>query len=246
MTRVLLITALLLAFPAVVVGQEPSADVVEAVQKHFETGAAFYFEQKYDEAIKEFQSGYSLYPDPIFLYNISMAHGKMGRVDQSLAMAELAQSSGLGEPDATQNVARIVALRETKVARDVATNMRVSLSAQTSKSAASKDVDWWFWGGVATAGVGVGSVVIATVVDAGLSDTIDAYEAAAASGEVETYNRLKASIESDQNTALAFYVVGGVLVAGGAGLVTWSYLRNDSSEVMLVPTTNGAAVVGSW
>lgn len=222
---------------------------VDEVQQHFETGASLYFEQKYDEAIVEFQKGYSLYPDPLFLYNISMAHGKMGRVDESLAVAELARTSGLDEPDATQNLARIVALKDTKVAQSVASNVRVNDVPKappfSPAEVSERPFDWKFWAGTGAATAGVASVVVGAVIDSGLNDTISAYEAAARAGEQETYTRLQQTIDDDQTKATVFYAAGAVLVAVGAGLVVWSLVDEDAS-VAVTLSPNGGQVFARW
>ncbi len=228
--------------------QDASADV-EQIQEYFEKGAALYFEQKYDEAIEEFQKGYALYPDPIFLYNISTAHGKMGRMDQSLAVAELADSTGLGEPDSTQNRARMAALRQYRGAAEITNGLALAKRQEVAVGPAAPSNwldrrDWRFWTGVGSIGAGVTSLVVGTVIDASLTETIDSYESAARAGDTATYNRLKSSIEGDQSAAIAFYAIGGLLVVGGSGLVTWSLLDDD--QFAILPTPNGAVATYSW
>lgn len=223
------------------------SDDVDQIQHHFETGVALYFDQKYDEAIDEFQKGHALYPDPIFLYNISMAHGKMGRMDQSLAIAELAESGGLGEPDSTQNRARMAALRQYRGAAEIANRSaieRMQATPEPTSESWLSQRDWRFWTGVGAAGVGVTSIIIGGIVDASLNDTILAYEKAAQAEDIATYNRLRKTIESDQNKAITFYVVGGLLVAGGSGMIAWSL--TDEKNLVVLPTPNGAAAAYSW
>jgi len=77
-----------------------------------------------------------------------------------------------------------------------------------------------------------------------LTETIDSYESAARAGDTATYNRLKSSIEGDQSAAIAFYAIGGLLVVGGSGLVTWSLLDDD--QFAILPTPNGAVATYSW
>jgi len=228
--------------------QDAGSDV-DKIQEHFEKGAALYFEQKYDEAIDEFQKGYALYPDPIFLYNISTAHGKMGRMDQSLAVAELAESSGLGEPDSTQNRARMAALRQYRGAAEITnrvatTQMQVTGPEPSAQGNWLDERDWRFWTGVGSVGVGATSLIIGAIVDSSLNDTIESYEQAARTGDTATYDRLRSSIEGDQNTAIALYVVGGLLVAGGSGLITWSLL--DTERISVTPTPTGAVATYTW
>jgi tetratricopeptide (TPR) repeat protein len=231
--------------------QDEGSDV-DKIQEHFEKGVALYFEQKYDEAIQEFQKGYALYPDPIFLYNISTSHGKMGRMDQSLAVAELADSTGIAEPDATQNRARMAALRQYRGAAEIANDLALAKRQNAAVVPAPTHApsnwlerrDWRFWTGAGSIAAGVTSLVIGTVVDASLTETIDSYESAARAGDTATYDRLRSSIAGDQNTAIAFYAIGGLLVAGGSGLLTWSLLEDD--QIAIVPTPSGAVATYSW
>lgn len=233
----------LLASSILFISASAAAQDFEQVQLHFDNGVRLYEEGKYDAAIDEFQKGYALYPDPVLLYNISMAHGKMGRMDQSLAVAQLAHSTGLEDPDRTQNLARISALQASQNSRDIASNAAVARA--NSPSGADTwlgRTDWRFWAGAGAVGLGVGSLVIGAVVDSGISDTIEAYEAAADAGETATYIRLRNTINDDQGTAIGLYVVGGLLVAGGGALMTWSAMENQTFAV--VPTRGGA--VAAW
>lgn len=215
-----------------------TAQDFEKVQQHYDQGVMLYNQQQYDAAIGEFQKGYALYPDPVLLYNISMAHGKLGRTDQSLAVAELADSTGLEDPDKTQNLARIAALKQNLSARNIATSLLLSRKDNPNTEDTWLDkTDWKFWSGAGAVGLGLGSLIVGGVIDSGISDTIEAYEAAAQAGETSTYVRLRNNINDDQAAALGLYVFGGLLVAGGATLMTLSVSENQTFAV--TPTTGG-------
>ncbi|MBN1947856.1 MAG: hypothetical protein JW797_19475 [Bradymonadales bacterium] len=72
--------------------------------------------------------------------------------------------------------------------------------------------------GLVVAGAGVATLVGGIIVDAGLSGTIDDYEAAAEAGDSEQYSSLADDIDSGQTLAMILYIGGGVLVGAGTVL----------------------------
>ncbi len=207
-------------------GFAQDAETIQKVQGHFERGAAAFASKDYETAIREFEAGNGLLPDPIFLYNISLAHGMLGRVEQSLAVARLADATGLDEPDATQNRARIVGLTRAAFAEDVAKNMPV---VRPSPPVASTPAlfSWYGWAGVGTAGLGLISLTAASIIDISIGPDIDNFKEAAAAGDTITYRRLKSEIESDQATAKTLFFAGLGLTAIGAALITYDILFNS-------------------
>src|SRR5437867_4127540 len=60
------------------------ADKTKA-RDHFKRGMAHFVMDRYDEAIREFDAGFTEEPQPAFLYNIAQAHRKAGRPEQAIA-----------------------------------------------------------------------------------------------------------------------------------------------------------------
>ena len=233
------------------VASAQDAETITKVEKHFESGANLFQSGQYEQAIEEFEAGYALYPDPILLYNISLAHGKLGRVDKSLTVAELAESMNLQEPDRTQNQSRIVALRRAQVSQDMApiiaqrvkAEERERAEAEAQKRRRQDEFGTYGWIGVGVAGAGVLALVGAIILDASLSSDIDAFEDAAARGDQLEYDRLKSDIESKQSTSQILLFTGIGLTAVGAGFIVYELFfdgRSDSA-VSIAPTQGGAA-----
>lgn len=256
MRRILL--ALLMAVTLGVFGIDTAhaqdSETIQKVQGHFDSGATFYEQGQYEKAIEEFQAGYALFPDPIFLYNISLAHGKLGRVNESLAVAELAESMGLQEPDQSQNRARMVALRSVQSGQDVSDELGVvarKTASEDKKRRTAEDNRQLFstygWIGVGTASAGLVALVSSLLIDLSMGGDIEAYESAAARGDESEYGTLKDDIESSQTTAQILFFSGVALTAVGGGLIVWDLMRDQETEdtvarAMVVPTPDGAAI----
>lgn len=239
MKRAVLLCGLLLSFvPFNAFAQDE--ETIEKVQGHFERGAAAFQNKDYETAIREFEAGNGLMPDPIFLYNISLAHGLLGRVEQSLAVARLAEATGLDEPDATQNRARIVALTRATQADELSRTMSPVVKAPETTTPL---LSWYGWAGVGTAGLGLLSLTAATIVDISIGPDIENYKEAAAIGDTITYRRLKSDIESDQAAAKTLFFAGLGLTAIGAALITYDVLvhsKSADSSLSLSLTPDGA------
>src|SRR5437762_702257 len=62
-----------------VLGGVPARADKALAREHFRKGMAKYTLEKWDEAIREFELGYTEESDPSFLYNIAQAHRLAGR-----------------------------------------------------------------------------------------------------------------------------------------------------------------------
>jgi tetratricopeptide (TPR) repeat protein len=80
----LLLGAVGVGWPAVARAEEPSAEVKLQARKAFERAMAFYQKDEFDKAIEQFESGYKLIPNPLFLYNIGQAHRLSNRPEKAL------------------------------------------------------------------------------------------------------------------------------------------------------------------
>ena len=82
--------------------KRPAAGQKEQVKKLFEDGMNLYDLRKYDDAIKQFESAFQLYPDPVFLYNIAQAHRMAGRGSEAIGfyktyLRKLPEAKNAGE-----------------------------------------------------------------------------------------------------------------------------------------------------
>lgn len=218
-------------------GNAQSPDVIQQVQGHFDAGVEHYESEAFEEAIGEFEAGYALVPDPIFLYNISLAHGKLGRVDRSRTVAELAHSVGLEDPDRTRNLARIKALAAAQSSQSTATQMsRVTQIADPTPVPVDTSTALFTpigWIGVGAVGAGFVGIVVAFLLDSSLSDDITEFEDAASRADAQSYEALKSDIEGTQTGAGILYIAGSALTLTGAGLIAWDLLTREESETQV-------------
>jgi tetratricopeptide (TPR) repeat protein len=104
------------------------ADDAAEAQTLYQQGMDAYFAGKYADAIVAFKQAYQLDPNPIFLFNMSIAYEKAGNFDEALDEGWTAQESGqLPEQAAQINEARLPALGI--IVRSVEVAGRVSGSA---------------------------------------------------------------------------------------------------------------------
>lgn len=239
----LLLLCFSLIFPSSAFAQ--GAETIVRVQMHFEKGAEAFQAGNYELAIKEFEAGNGLLPNPIFLYNISLAHGKLGRIEQSLAVARLAEATGLDEPDATQNRARIKALNTAYLAQELSRSMPQVVEAPIDEPEPLFSTIGWV--GVGSASVGVISLVAALIVDAGIGASIENYEEAALANDETNYRRLKSEIESDQVVAKSLFFLGIGLGVAGAGLITYDlFFDDETAQVSVIGTPDGMGTTFQW
>lgn len=76
------------------------ADKKEA-SRHFKLGVRLYEEQKFSEALVEFERAYELAPNPLVLYNIAATHRELSRYDESIQFYERFLEEGKGSAKKT-------------------------------------------------------------------------------------------------------------------------------------------------
>lgn len=210
-----------------VVAQEYDAATIEAVNEHFARGEKFFYDEQYEDAIREFRAANDLIPNGIFLYNISVAHERLGQREQALAAAEEADRLGdLGPEEATTNKARIVAMRRMQTAEVASTEVR---SVPDPSEGAPFRFTKWGWVGTGTAALGLLMLANVVAIDARLSNEVDAYRQAAVDGNRTEYDRLKSEIDRRQNGARALLVAGSLVFLGGVALVVWDLKFNPAN-----------------
>ncbi len=242
-------TTLLILFvsliPRATYAQEYDEATIEKVNTHFETGADLYYDEKYEEAIAEFEAGHALIPNAIFLYNISLAYERMGETEKALQKAEEAEEmGGLSEQERVSNRARIAALQRTTTATELAETRRTP----------SPLVRFTHWGWIGSGLVAGGLLALAGTlsVDAALSDDVDAYRDAAQSGNRAEYDRLADDIKRRQTGGRVLFFLGTAGVIGGTGLIVYDLMFNpnnrpaETPQVALIPGRGGASLQLRW
>src|SRR5690554_5493713 len=223
------------AIPAPATAQEDAPITEEERAKaeaHFAKGAQYFSEERYSLAIVEFLSAYKYKPDPMLQYNISVAHSRLGNIDEAYAAAlRAAGAEGMPERAVPVNMARIHAWGSALQARAVVDD--INAPEQPSRSqlepedevrpipkpnkASSPTLSTLGWSGVAASAVGLGLLGYAGYVDASMSDDIDAYKAAAHAPTPEAYQRHKNDLAARQSVGLITLYSGAALTAVGLG-----------------------------
>lgn len=224
------------------VSSQAWADDRARSDEHFQTGARLYHEGDYSGAILELKAGYQLAPHPVFLVNIALAYAKLsnfreaaeyGRraaTEEGLEADPHAQTSGRAEAWNTHTHAAALADALIEVAENpdpVATDGR-TLDSPTKPPR----IGALGWTGAVVGGVGLASIAGGVVAGATLQDDREAYEAAAAAGDREEYERTRDRIDSTQS-------IGRVLLFGGAGLFA------VGATLFVLDLANGAEVAAT-
>jgi hypothetical protein len=74
----------------------PSSEQKEA-DRHFKSGVELYKEQKYTEALAEFERAYEISPHPLVLYNIAGCHRELSQYQQAVKFYKRFISEGKGQ-----------------------------------------------------------------------------------------------------------------------------------------------------
>lgn len=114
-----IIAVLLLALGTVAVGwpgraaaEEASAETKAQAGQAFARGMKQYQAKEYAKAIVEFESGYKLIPQPVFLYNIAQAHRLSGDSEKALLMYRKYLRESPSAPNRAEVEERIRALEQ--------------------------------------------------------------------------------------------------------------------------------------
>ena len=182
-----LVVGLLLFLPAAATAK-PDEKAMSAKQ-HYEAGLASFNLQEYAKAIEEFEAGYRLRPDPVFLYNLGQAYRLSEKPERAIYFYR-AFLRGSPNPPNRKEVDERIASLEKLVAekRNAVTPPYSTLAPQEKPSVVEKPAvekpvvvaitapttqprdkpiyrRWWLWTavGVAAVGLGVGLGVGLTV-----------------------------------------------------------------------------------
>lgn len=223
---------------------------MNAAKQHFDTGARFFQEGNYTAARAEFEAAYALSKLTPLLFNLARAAEKQGEKDAALRYYEKYAATN---PSDVEDVKKHIA------------ELREGSPSAGPVPAPLDGGPGWLKGypktppipalvtlgvGVAFLAIGIGTGVAALSIQKDVASASNRYW----TGDVASlYDKGKTL----NNTAIAFDVLGGLALAGGAAWTGyWIYLRGKqpSSSVApglaptarLIPTGNGLAVIGSF
>jgi tetratricopeptide (TPR) repeat protein len=209
--RLLISLAVLgLSLPALAEQIDPDTEVA---RRHFERGSQLYEQQKYDEAINEFDQARQLKPLPAFDYNIARCHDRMGRWSEALAAYRRYIEAAPNEPDSDSVRERIKVL-EPRVAQPAHPPPSTAVVAPPPTAAPSRPVP--------RGGAKVIAGAVVAVVGLGLVGAGGGYAAMAsdAADRLTAADRAMATFDASQESAYKLdRTVEGALLGIGIAAV---------------------------
>lgn len=230
----------ILGFATSAAAEEPSdsASDEEKASKHFSKGAELFLQEKYEQAIIEFQRAYNYQKNPMILYNQAVPHARIGNYSKAIEVAERAGEGELPKKPSTKNDARIAAWSVAVTAQSstdtVAANRTSESTAPGSSTTGGRtapppdrsggtSMTGLGWTGIGLGVLGAGGIGYGIYVDRSLSDDIRVYKRAAAEGKRDRYDTLGNRIETRQQRGrIALY---GGISAAALGAVLWTIDR---------------------
>lgn len=254
----LLVGGLGIVIPATAAAQDdaPTAEELEKAEAYFAKGAQYFSEERYDSAIDEFLNAYQYTPDPMLQYNISLAHARMGNIDEAYKAARRAdaKSGQMPEKAVPVNAARVHAwghvLQARALSEAIARAPKTPLPRDEEPrdeivyiekpgSAPKPGLSALGWSGVAAGAVGVGLVGYATYVDLSMSDDIAAYQSSADAPSPRDYQAYKDDLAGRQTIGLVSLYSGIALTAAGLGMLGYDLISDNNESGMLDVSTSG-------
>lgn len=239
--------------PAQQATKPPTDAEMAAAKQHFDSGARFFQEGNYAAAQAEFKAAYELSRLSAFLFNLGRTAEKQGRNEEALGYYERYLASN--PPDAEDVKIKIGQLKQgaPQTALVVAPSLALDGGPTWLKGYAKMPPI------PALATLGAGVVFLAIGIGTGAAALSTQSEVASAQGRYWTgdVSNLVNKGNALNNTAIAFDVLGGVALAGGAAWTGyWLYLRSkhntstttpaQTPSAQILPTGNGLAVVGRF
>ena len=242
--------------------QTPAFAQATTSAEQFEKGKAAYRLGEFDEAISCFREGYRLKPDPVFLYNIALAH----RGKQDFEKAIFFYQSYLREAPTAPNRAAVEAkiadlqkaLDEKQRAAEAPPktpldpgkpNVEASTVAAPPPAAPRPEVrernPKLIIAGGTVAGVGLAASVVGAILLAKASSTQSTVESAADGHQPWTDALADADASARRNAkiGLVSLIAGGTLLVAG-GVVLFLGLRTSGgTEVLPTASSDGAGVI---
>lgn len=236
-----LLVVLLFFSSATAFAQSRNLSDEDAAVEHFDNGARLFYEGDFSGAIVEFRKAYDYNPDPMILYNISLAHERLKNFPEAMRVGKTAAANpNLPPPVALRNDARLaafsIALTADKITTRTASDAKNAAIAAGFKSGFANQPDAtpiWDrlspvgWSGIASASAGVILLAYSGIVNYGLSADIARYQT---TPDPHEYNRLKNDITTRSKRGRITLYTGSALAVVGAGLLTFDLLYNRSSE----------------
>ncbi|MBA2664847.1 MAG: hypothetical protein H0U74_21340 [Bradymonadaceae bacterium] len=228
--------ALVLLAPSVAAAQ--TDDEITQAQELYAQGVEAFHSEDFALAISFFNRAYAFDPHPMFLYNVSVAHSRLGNTQEAHRTAGLVLAArGLPADTQVRNDARYFSTGVVLEAESLAAALsQVALKAPDD---GVEEGPGFFariplgvigWSGVGASALGLTLMVVAGIISSSLDDDLDSYESARLDRNAERMNRFKTSIEDTQSTGKTVLYVGTGLAIVGAGLLSYDLFFHDRSS----------------
>jgi len=202
----------------------------------FEDGRRLYKTSQHEQALEKFLLAYKLDPRPAFLFNIARCHEMLGQLGKAIEHYDLYLTRVPEAKNRDLVQARLKALRERQAKQKETTkkpaptvSKKVPVQEPEAEPAAKRD--WRWYGGWAGVGLGAALVITGGVMGALASQKTDEYNEGVKSGMLYgDLSEIESSGETFQAAQIGGLVAGGVVLAAGAALVTWSLLDGGEGE----------------
>lgn len=218
----LILAAALLTLPSAgwAQGAAENPDDPDKAEAYYQQGVNAFFNKNYSLAVTYFKRANALDPDPVVLYNISLAQSRLANADEALdAAEEAARMGGLPEDTALKNQARIRAYQRIIAAESTAQALAPedAPAAQGTAPApgvaeAPPAVGTVGWVGIGTASAGALTLAGAGLLALMVRNDLDEYDTARADGDYERARALQQDVRDGQS-------IGQILLYSGAGLL---------------------------
>lgn len=229
----------------------------EQARELAERGSKAFVTKDYAMAVTYFQRAASLDPNPVLLYNLSLAHSRLGNLEDARAAAERAVAMGDEDAPADTRIklrARLngygVALGGVGLASRLAPKAQVEetpevvgpeekmLDQAVGSGASEPAISVLGWSGVGAGVVGVGLLAGAGLVSSGVRADIEAYDEARRVGDIDRAESLEGDVASGQAIGQVLLYSGVGLAAAGVGLLVFDLVGPEAGgnpELGLVP-----------
>lgn len=220
-----------------------SSVFADTAETYYEQANEAFRTKDYTRAISLWRQSYDLAPKPILLYNIAVAHGKTGNIQEAIRNAELAELQGLSGENAVKNRSRIIAFRTAISAQTVKpSEVQVREIVRPPERTEPPSNAGWVVIGATSLGLSAIAGVTAIIINDQLQDPISRFETAQQRNDPSGNAILKDEIEPKQTVGRIMMISSGVLGVAGAAMLLYALLSDSGSDEPVSMTPTGVMV----
>lgn len=220
--------------------QEPDPAKTELAKRHFALGELYYNQGNYAKALAAFEESFALSKRDALLYNIGRCQEALGELEKALrAFEAYAEKTRDPDPNLKARIANLRARLATRAPAPAPTTLRTPAPTPPPEAPPPAPRSWmrptaWVLVGVGAAALAAGAALGATA-RARADEVTLAYRAG--DREWASVAETESSGKSLEKGAIASFVVGGLLAAGG--VVLHLVAPRGERRVALTPILDG-------